>query len=114
MRNAEEVQEFVEEFTKGNPVHREVEVGDGALLLFDNSYQEDLEERHIVAVLQVEKSEYPSLNPEETPLYDYTELEEIDVHLQRIFGEYFSDVYGPEYNDTDKNCHNYYYSLYQY
>jgi hypothetical protein len=112
MENQEKVRSVVETFANGTPLHEEVDVGEGLSFLFDNPFEEDLEEDLVYGILQIQESKYPYFDPEEDHLYDISKFEDVDVHLLRILNDVFEDVSNSQYSGTEDGFHNYYYQLY--
>jgi len=112
MKNKEQVREVVETFVDGPTIHEEIEIGNGIYFHFDNPFEDDLEETHVVAILQISESEYPDFDPENDDLYDVDAFEHADVNLLRIFNEVFEDVMGSEYDSQENDYYNYYYMLF--
>jgi len=88
----------------GESVSQDVEISEGVTFHFDNPFEEDLQERYVVASLLVNKSKYNDFESNPYELQDIDELDEIDSKIDAALREGgFKDVSPAEYDKTNSN-----------
>lgn len=96
----QQVSQIAEEFANGNPVSDEVMLNEyDAFLLFDNPFEDDLEEP-VVMTVGLERDEYGGMDPSELIQYNDTVINLL-TEIQTQFENAGLSVTGVEYDESN-------------